>query len=339
MIEAKGVTKTYGDFVALDDVSFQIGKGEVVGLLGPNGAGKTTLIRALTGYFEANHGTIHIAGLDIQSDPIGAQKHIGYLPENTPLYPEMLVQEYLAMVANFRDLDEGKRESMLAEAIYATGIEDRLTTPIADLSKGFRQRVGLAQAIVHQPKVLILDEPTSGLDPNQVALVRELIKRLSKHSTVIFSTHILSEVELICERAIILIDGKIQKDANLKELASGSGALVAVVADSDEPQRPLTSPGKAGVKTAEGVAQKLGTLPGVTGVVQRSGHRDHLTYELQGALDASICRDIYRLAREETWELGELRPLTHNLETTFRDVVQSAQVTPKRQPQSGEVSA
>ena len=344
-LELEGMTKRFGSVVANDDISLVVEPGQIHSLLGENGAGKSTLMNLLFGLYRPDAGRILLDGAETSftgpGDAMAAG--IGMVHQHFMLVPVFSVAENVVLgnepTTSIGSLDLDVAREKVREISARFGFDIDPDAIIEDLPVGIQQRVEIVKALARDAKILILDEPTSGLDPNQVALVRELIKRLSKHSTVIFSTHILSEVELICERAIILIDGKIQKDANLKELASGSGALVAVVADSDEPQRPLTSPGKAGVKTAEGVAQKLGTLPGVTGVVQRSGHRDHLTYELQGALDASICRDIYRLAREETWELGELRPLTHNLETTFRDVVQSAQVTPKRQPQSGEVSA
>ncbi len=314
MIEVESVGKRYGDFVALDDVSFRIGRGEIVGLLGPNGAGKTTLIRMLTGYFEPSAGTIRIDGVDVESDPLAAQRHIGYLPEQMPLYPEMLVQEYLGMVADFRGLAPEGHQSLLAEAIWATELEQHLTRPIGALSKGFRQRVGLAQAILHEPKVLILDEPTSGLDPTQVVHVRTLIQRLAQRATVIFSSHVLSEVEQVCERALVLLGGHLRADARLSELRATHSAVVSIAEDSvagdgaDSPRR-------------EAVEAALRGVTGVASVSALTPRRGCLSYELSSEDDPDLCRNVFRLARDRGWELAELRPVERDLETVFRDLV------------------
>ncbi len=320
MIETTAVGKQYGDVTALRDVSFTVRRGEVVGLLGPNGAGKTTLIRMLTGYFEPSAGQITIDGLDVEADPIGVQQCIGYLPEQTPLYPEMLVQEYLDMVADFRKIPAARRSRMLAEAIWATGLEENLTRPIGELSKGFRQRVGLAQAIVHQPKVLILDEPTSSLDPTQVVHVRELIRRLAKNTTVLFSSHVLPEVEQICERVIILLGGQIRADARLSELRSTHSAVVAIAESNPGSGCPATSNGKPGPTTPGGLKTILADLEGVTNVQRTDGRAGFLTFELEGSPEPDLCRNISRLAWQQTWELGELRPVVRDLETVFREL-------------------
>jgi ABC-2 type transport system ATP-binding protein len=231
MIEAKGLTKRYGDLVAVDDVSFSVARGEVVGFLGPNGAGKTTVMRLLTGYLPATNGTAVIAGSDIFSDPIKARRAIGYLPEIPPLYPEMTVRSFLEYVARIKDVDRKTRRAAVDRAIERTALTDVSRQVIGTLSKGFRQRVGLAQAIVHNPPVLILDEPTAGLDPLQIREIRALIAELTAPSqgdtrhTVILSTHILAEVDAICRRVIMIHQGRKVVDAPLTELTSGGRTL------------------------------------------------------------------------------------------------------------------
>jgi len=231
VIEARGLTKRYGDVVAVDDVSFQIGKGEVVGFLGPNGAGKTTTMRMLTGFVPPTDGTAVIAGHDIFTDPIAARRAIGYLPETPPLYPEMTVESYVAYVAKINDVARGERKPAVARALERCGLADVRRRVIGTLSKGYRQRVGLAQAIVHVPPVLILDEPTVGLDPIQVREIRQLISDLaspeqgeSQH-TVVLSTHILPEVEAICRRVILVNEGRKVIDKPLSELTAGGMTL------------------------------------------------------------------------------------------------------------------
>ncbi|MDJ0848050.1 MAG: ABC transporter ATP-binding protein [Myxococcota bacterium] len=231
MIEANGLSKRYGDIVAVDDVSFEIGKGEVVGFLGPNGAGKTTTMRMLTGFIPPTDGTAAIAGHDIFSDPIAARRAVGYLPETPPLYPEMSVSSYLGYVARIKDVPRKQRREAVDRATERCGLKDVRRQVIGTLSKGFRQRVGLAQAIVHDPAVLILDEPTVGLDPLQIREIRSLIADLadpgqgeSQH-TVILSTHILPEVEAICRRVMLINAGRKVIDAPLEELTAGGHSL------------------------------------------------------------------------------------------------------------------
>lgn len=201
MIDVSELTKSYGPIQALQGVSFNIAEGEIVGLLGPNGAGKTTIIKILTGYLQPDGGDVLVHDMDVLELTREVQAHIGYLPETAPLYPELSVQAYLKMMVDLRQIPEAEQLERLSDAIYATGLENHLTRPIGELSKGFRQRVGLAQAILHRPKLLILDEPTVGLDPTQIVEIRHLIRRLAKHSTILFSTHILSEVEALCDRS------------------------------------------------------------------------------------------------------------------------------------------
>jgi ABC-2 type transport system ATP-binding protein len=231
MIEAKELSKRYGDLVAVDDVSFSVGKGEVVGFLGPNGAGKTTCMRMLTGFLPPSEGTAAIAGHDIFEDPIAARRSVGYLPESPPLYPEMTVTSYLDYVARLKDVPRARRRDAVDRALERCTLEGVRRRVIGTLSKGFRQRVGLAQAIVHDPPVLILDEPTIGLDPLQIREIRGLIAGLAapakgeQQQTVILSTHILAEVEAICRRVILISEGRKAVDAPLADLTDGGHSL------------------------------------------------------------------------------------------------------------------
>lgn len=209
MIEVDHLTKRYGSFTAVDDISFQVGKGEIVGFLGPNGAGKTTTMRVLTCYLPASGGTARIAGFDIFEEPLEVKRKLGYLPESPPLYRDMRVRTYLEFVAKLKGVPREKARGRIDEVIQQCGLSDRTKQLIGQLSKGYRQRVGLAQAIVHDPEVIIMDEPTSGLDPNQIVEVRHLIRELAKERTVILSTHILPEVEMTCDRVIIINRGRI----------------------------------------------------------------------------------------------------------------------------------
>ncbi|TFG98340.1 MAG: ABC transporter ATP-binding protein [Myxococcales bacterium] len=236
MIEARHLSKRYGDVVAVQDVSFEVGRGEVVGFLGPNGAGKTTTMRMLTGFLPPTDGTAVIAGHDIFSDPLAARRAIGYLPETLPLYPEMSVRSYLDYVARIKDVPRRTRRASVDRALERCGLAHVARRVIGTLSKGYRQRVGLAQAIVHDPAVLILDEPTVGLDPLQVREIRNLIRDLaaprdgeSQH-TVILSTHILPEVEAICRRVILMSGGRKAIDAPLAELTQGGRSLDEIFA-------------------------------------------------------------------------------------------------------------
>jgi ABC-2 type transport system ATP-binding protein len=307
MIEAKAISKDYGATRALHDVSFTIADHEIVGLLGPNGAGKTTLMKILTGYLQPTDGTAKIAGIDVVEDPLAVQAKIGYLPENAPLYPDMLVQEYLAMMAELRETPEAERPGLISEAVRRTALEAYLARPIGELSKGYRQRVGMAQAILHRPQVLILDEPTSGLDPNQIVEIRRLIRKLAKRATVLLSTHILSEVELTCERVLIIRDGKLGTDARLEELRTGEGAVCAVASE------------------AAGVDEALRKLEGVREVEQRGiGEGEGFTrwrvLGERGSSGAALCPRIFDLCKERGWRLAELRPEGRTLEALFREI-------------------
>jgi len=233
LIEARGITKRYGDLLAVDDVSFTAESGEVIGFLGPNGAGKTTTMRILTGFIPATDGTVLIAGHDIFEDPLAARRAIGYLPEVPPVYPEMDVVGYLRYVAKLKDVPRAKRKAAVERAIERCGLEEVHRRVIGSLSRGYRQRVGLAQAIVHDPSVLILDEPTVGLDPTQVREIRALITDLTSAEqahTVVLSTHILAEVEVICRRVILIHAGRKVLDSPLEELIQGGQRLEDIFA-------------------------------------------------------------------------------------------------------------
>jgi len=299
MIDVQKLTKAYGSIEALKTVSFSVKEGEIVGLLGPNGAGKTTILKILTGYLQPDDGTVVVDGLDVLHETRAAQARIGYLPENAPLYPELSVQGYLKFIASLRAIPPAEQTDRLSEAIYATGLQDRLTQPIGQLSKGFRQRVGLAQAILHQPRLLILDEPSVGLDPTQIVEMRYLIKRLARQSTILFSTHILTEVEAICDRVIILINGEIRTDARLADLRSSDDAILVL----DAPVK--DAPGK--LKMLAGV-YRVDTLPTDFG---------HPCYRIRGEADSDLCPAVYALANELQWPVRELRADRQTLENVF----------------------
>jgi len=306
MIDVTDLTKSYGDVQALRGVSFRVAEGEIVGLLGPNGAGKTTIMKILTGYLQPDEGTALIDGLDVLTHTQEVQARIGYLPENAPLYPELSVQSYLKMIADLRQIPPADQPARLSEAIRATGLADHLTRPIGKLSKGYRQRVGLAQAILHRPRILILDEPTIGLDPTQIVEIRRLIKRLAQHSTILFSTHILSEVEALCDRAIILMNGRIRADARLSELAATSDAILVL-------QDAVT-----------GVAGALQSIDGVRGIEPMSLPDGYPAYRVMGSAQVDLCPAVYNLARHNAWPLRELRRDVRTLETVFNQLATTA---------------
>ena len=307
-IAIKSLSKSYGRIRALADVSFTIAPGEVIGLLGPNGAGKTTLMKILTGYLEPDAGDVHVHGIDVISDRVSAQRRIGYLPESAPLYGEMLVQEYLEMMAAMRGVAVDKRRARAIAVVRATGLVDRVVQPIATLSKGYRQRVGIAQAIIHEPDILILDEPTTGLDPTQIVEIRDLIKELSKKATVLLSTHILSEVEATCERVLVIMQGKLKADAKLAELRSSNAAVVAIEA------------------SAEGVRDVLGKLDGVTKVETLGQTGELARYRVTSSADSDLCMQLFETLKTQSWKVGELRPEPKSLERVFSDLAQQGAV-------------
>jgi len=302
MIDVKQLNKSYGQVRALQDIDFKIGEGEIIGLLGPNGAGKTTIIKILTGYLQPDSGQVLVDNLDVLTQIQEVQARIGYLPENAPLYPELSVQAYLLMMAELRQIPPEEVRERLSEAVYAVGLVEHLARPIGQLSKGFRQRVGLAQAILHKPRLLILDEPTVGLDPTQIVEIRNLIRRLAQNSTVLFSTHILPEVEALCDRVIILINGEVKVDSRLSDLANTNDAILVLEEE------------------VSGAADALSTLEGIKAVDKLPVDNGHIRYRIQGTGGADLCPSIYQLASSQGWPLRELRPDTQTLETVFNQV-------------------
>ena len=308
MIEVRDLKKSYGETQALRGISFSIQAGEVVGLLGPNGAGKTTAMRILVGYLMPSAGEVRVAGLDVTTNPLEVKRRIGYLPENAPSYNEMLVQEFLEFVADMHGLDAATRRRHLERTVGECAIQDVLTRPIGHLSKGYRQRVGLASAILHDPSILILDEPTSGLDPNQIVEVRELIRRMGQTKTVILSTHILPEVEASCGRAVILIDGLVRADGSLEELTRSRTQVVTVAPDDTSRARTLFE-----------------QLPGVGSVeAQDLGDGFH-TFRLQLVQDGEVGESVADIVRQHGWPMRELRRDDKSLELVFRELTETVE--------------
>jgi len=298
------LSKSYGRISALAGVSFKIEPGEVIGLLGPNGAGKTTLMKILTGYLEPDAGDVRVHGIDVISNALAAQRRIGYLPESAPLYGEMLVQEYLEMMAALRGVPAENRRSRILEAIRATGLTQRVVQPISTLSKGFRQRVGIAQAIIHEPDILILDEPTTGLDPAQIVEIRDLIVGLARTTTVLLSTHILSEVEATCERVLVIMQGQLRADAKLADLRNANAAVVAIET------------------AATGVADVLNKVAGVTSVEQAGPATEFQRWRVTSNTRDELCPALFDALRSTRWKIGELRPEPKTLERVFRDLAE-----------------
>jgi ABC-2 type transport system ATP-binding protein len=312
MIDVTDLSKSYGPVEALRGVSFHVDAGEIIGLLGPNGAGKTTMMKILTGYLQPTNGTVTVDGLNVLTQALEVQKRIGYLPENAPLYPELSVQAYLKMIAELRQIPEKEQPLRLTEAIRGAGLEDYLTRPIGHLSKGYRQRVGLAQAILHRPKLLILDEPTIGLDPTQIVEVRHLIRGLAEQSTIVLSTHILSEVEAVCDRVIILINGEIRADAHLSDLEASTDAILVLAEEAPNARTAL-----AALDGVRSVAP-FPTGDGFGYRVQGVGATGDTASPEQPAQDLRPA--IYDLARDQGWPLKELRRDVQTLEAVFNEL-------------------
>jgi ABC-2 type transport system ATP-binding protein len=303
MISASKLGKRYGDLTAVHGVTMDIARGEVVGLLGQNGAGKTTIMKMITGFIEPTTGRISIDGADVVDDRIEAQRRIGYLPENAPLYPEMQVQDYLLWMAALRGIPAPEQQGAVVRAARATGLHGHMLRPIGQLSKGYRQRVGIAQAIVHQPEVLIFDEPTNGLDPVQIESIRALIRDLARTSTVLISTHILQEVEAVCDRVLVLIDGRLVADGPLDSLRASRVVLLSVAADAvDVPNR---------LATLEGVVdvQHRGPDDGLPGFALWAIHYD-------GPQPPTPA--IVRAAAEAGWTVGAVAPERISLQAAFQ---------------------
>lgn len=297
MIEVRGLTKTYGDFTALHNVSFEVKQGEVLGFLGPNGAGKTTTMRILTGFLPPTAGVVKVAGYDVFEQSLEARRHIGYLPETVPLYPEMTVYRYLDFVAALRQVPH--RSQAIARTLSALDLEDCADTIIGKLSKGYRQRVGLAQALVHDPAVIVLDEPTIGLDPKQIIEVRELIRNLGGNHTVILSTHILPEVSQVCSRILIIHEGRI--------VAEDTPQGLTARLEGGERVYMRLAPG------ANGAATLFRQIEGVQDVTAVGDGQ----FEITCAIGQDLRPLLARCAIEAGWDLLELRPLGLSLEEIF----------------------
>ena len=308
MIKVEGLTKRYPRTLAVDNVSFEVEKGQIVGFLGPNGAGKTTTMRVLTCFLPPSEGRAEVAGFDVTTHPMDVKKRIGYLPETPPLYPEMEVVEYLDFVARLKGVPKSEVKQRVQDVAERCRVADVSTKLINKLSKGYRQRVGLAQAIIHNPDVLILDEPTSGLDPKQIIETRDLIKSLAGDHTIILSTHILPEVEAICERVIIINKGRIAATdtvANLTTRLRGS-ELVAVEVSARE-----------GVTPAADVQRRLEQVAGVSRVVAKDSRDGRARFEVESLQGHHIRPDVARAVVESGWNLHDMHAAGLSLEEIF----------------------
>ena len=307
MIEVENLTKTYGDKTAVDHVSFSVNKGEILGFLGPNGAGKTTTMRILTGFMPATSGIARVAGFDVATNSMDVRRHIGYLPETPPIYPDMTIESYLDFVARIKNVPAADRAAHVTDAVRKTNLEDRRTELIKRLSRGYKQRVGIAQALVHDPDVIVLDEPTVGLDPKQIIEVRNLIKGLAGSHTIILSTHILPEVSMTCDRVVIINKGKI--------------------AAVDTPQN-LTSQMKSGQKIrlevqapADALRATLAQVPGVTHVVVETlPGSAHSIVTIETAQGSDARSEVAAAIIRNNWPLFELRGVSLSLEDIFLEL-------------------
>ena len=306
MIEVQHITKRYGRVTAVDDVSFRVERGEILGFLGPNGAGKTTTMRILTGYMPPTDGRATVAGFDVFTHPVEAKRRTGYLPEMPPLYPDMTVREYLDFVARIKAVPPKERKDRVSAVMQRAHVADVATKHCSKLSKGYRQRVGLAQALIHNPEVLILDEPTAGLDPKQIIETRDLIRSLAGDHTIVLSTHILPEVAQTCQRVVIINKGRVvavDTPDGLTARLKGAETMYVQV----DPQ-------------GADAAAALHGIPGVTRVAvadQRAGVEG---YEVESARGTDIRRDIARVVVTNGWGLLELRPMRMSLEEIFLQV-------------------
>jgi ABC-2 type transport system ATP-binding protein len=308
MIKVQALTKKYARIIAVDEISFEVAKGQIVGFLGPNGAGKTTTMRMLTCFLPPSAGTATVAGFDVLEQPLEVKKRIGYLPETPPIYPEMETEEYLKFVGKLKGLsgaDLQKRIDYACDRCAAADVKKKL---LGKLSKGYRQRVGLAQAIIHNPDVLILDEPTAGLDPKQINETRDLIKSLAGDHTIILSTHILPEVEQTCEQVIIINKGKLvatDSVRNLQARARGAESVLVEIAARD------------GNLEAGVVQHKLEQISGVSRVLNKGQQNGQVVFEVENQKGRFVRGDLARAVVESGWDLNELRPVAMSLEEVF----------------------
>jgi ABC-2 type transport system ATP-binding protein len=324
MITVKDLTKRYARNTAVDHISFEIQKGQIVGFLGPNGAGKTTTMRMLTCFLPPTAGTATVAGFDVLEEPMEVKKRIGYLPETPPLYPEMMTGEYLSFVGSLKGLRGAELKQRIDYVSERCAIADVRNKQLGKLSKGYRQRVGLAQAIIHNPDVLILDEPTSGLDPKQINETRDLIKSLAGDHTIILSTHILSEVEQICQLVIIISKGKLVATDTVDNL-QGRGAesvFVEVAA-------------RNGALDETAVQARIGKVSGVSRIVLKQKQPTHSTFEVETQKDHFVRGDLARAIVESGWDLNELRSAAVSLEEVFLELTGTHEAAPKEEAVTG----
>ena len=307
MIEVEDLTKAYGPVTAVDHVSFTVNKGEILGFLGPNGAGKTTTMRILTGFMPATSGTARIAGFDVFRDSLEVRRHIGYLPESPPVYPDMNVETYLDFVLRIKNVSADKRRARIDDALEKTNIADKRKQLIKRLSRGYKQRVGLAQALVHDPDVIILDEPTVGLDPKQIIEVRNLIKGLAGSHTIILSTHILPEVSMTCDRVVIINKGKIAAVDTPQNLTAQLKGGQKIHIDAQAPEKPLQ--------------ELLAQIPGASRVQVTAPRADgHLTATIEAAPGQDIRSQVAARIVEKGWRLYELGSVSVSLEDIFLEL-------------------
>ena len=309
MIEVTNLTRKYGSFTAVDSVSFSIPKGQIVGLLGHNGAGKTTTLRMLTGYLEPTSGTVSICGYDVNKNMDEIQEKLGYLSEQSSLYPEMPVWQYLQYVAQLRGIAQSEQEEAIRAAIIATDLGSKSGEFISTLSKGYRQRVGVAQAIIHKPEILVLDEPTNGLDPTQIQLMRTLIKNLAKTSTVILSTHIMQEVEAICDRVLIILNGKVAIDSSLSDLQHNNNITLSVKQELEQ------------------VKEALNEISAVKNISPNKLNNSGIhTYSIEvEAVPSDLAPTIARKIFDKGWDLYSIDSEFTDLETVFKELNSSAE--------------
>ncbi len=298
MIKVENLTKYYGKRLAVDNISFNVEKGEIVGFLGPNAAGKTTTMRIITGFLAPTRGNVWVAGYDMLSHSLEARQHIGYLPETVPLYTDMTVRSYLDFCARLRGLDKQKIKTRIEEVVDTCHLEEYIDVIIGKLSKGFRQRVGVAQAIIHEPEVLILDEPTIGIDPIQVAMTRQLIKELGKEHTVLLSTHILPEVSMTCERVIIIHEGRIVAEDRIENLSSLLSGSKRIRVEVEGPPKKVT--------------ERLRQIQGVLRVNYEDRH-----YTIECPIDKDLRGRITETIVQGGWTLLSLESLEMSLEDIF----------------------
>lgn len=310
MIELKKITKSYSGKKAVDDISFTVEHGEILGFLGPNAAGKTTTMRMITCYMPPTSGTILVDGMDTSENSLEIRKRIGYLPEMAPIYPDMNVMDYLDYVSELRRLVGDAKKSRIREMISVCGLDDVLGQDIGQLSKGYRQRVGLAQAMIHDPDILVLDEPTAGLDPNQIVEIRGLIKRLGQEKTVILSTHILTEVQATCSRIAIINRGKIVADGKPEELSAGFHGRAVLLAHLKAPK--------------EALLEKVSALEGAEEVREMPTDDGTIGIRLESPFGKDMRESLWKLAVAENWPIFEMRREALSLEDVFRTLTQES---------------